>query len=830
MPPSASANLPSCVSTCFTAGNISPKFAMPNLSPSELLQKALALHRAGAVADAAVAYGEVLCIDPANADAHYYLGMISCQHGRFAEGAELARKSLAKEPGHAGAQVLLGRALNGLGRHDEALATFDRAIAMMPDLAPAHAHRADLLMDLGRNTEAIESYDRALSLAPDSANDWFNRGGALVAAGRYDESILSFDRAIAGKPDFTQARLARAKVLSDLGRRDEALEVVDSAISVEPNLADAWLGRGSVLIELRRLDDALIAFDRALVLTPNFPEAWIGRGNVLSRLKRYDESLAAYDTAVDLKPDLAEAWLGRGNLLVGLERYDEASAAYDKALVLKPELAAAWLGRAYILEQTKRCEEALAAYDKAIALKADLKYAAGARLFLKLFMCDWTNLEPEVAELLTTARERKPAIAPFTMLAIPSSTADQLQCAAQYVQDQPSFPPIWQGEVYHHDRIRVAYLSAGFHETAMAALLAGLFEKHDRSRFEMTAISFGPDRESRMRHRLMGAFEHFIDVQKNSDQELAELVRRLEIDVAVDLMGFTKNDRLGVFARRPAPIQVNYLGFPGTMGAKFIDYIIADSTVIPEDQCAYYSERVIWLPHSYLVNDDRRPIPERTPTRSECSLPESAFVFCCFNNTYKITAEFFDVWMNLLRKKENSVLWLIEENPAASANLRRAAERRGVSSQRLIFAPRTNPSDHLARQRLANLCLDTLPYNAHTTASDALWAGVPILTCIGTAFPGRVAASVLKAIGLEELITHNLQEYEALAFKLSQDAVSLVRIKEKIMRNRNTCALFDTERSARAIEAAYTMMWERYQRRETIRTPSGMIKPIHIAR
>ncbi len=352
---------------------------------------------------------------------------------------------------------------------------------------------------------------------------------------------------------------------------------------------------------------------------PNLAEAWLGCGNVFSRFRRYDELLAAYDKAATLRPDLAEAWLGRGNLLSELGRYDDASAAYDKALILKPDLATAWLGRAHILTERKRCEEALAAYDKAVALKADLNYAAGARLFLKLFMCDWTNLAAEVADLLTMVRERKSSTTPFTALAIPSSTADQLQCATQYIRDQPVFPPLWRGEVYAHDRIRVAYLSADFHETAMASLLAGLFEQHDRSRFDITALSFGPDRTTAMRHRLTDAFEHFIDVRQKSDEDIAELVRRLEIDIAVDLMGFTRNNRLGVFARRPAPIQVNYLGFPGTMAADYIDYMIADLTIVPEGQSSHYSEQVIWLPQTYLANDNRRPISERTPTRRECA-------------------------------------------------------------------------------------------------------------------------------------------------------------------------------------------------------------------
>ena len=312
------------------------------------------------------------------------------------------------------------------------------------------------------------------------------------------------------------------------------------------------------------------------------------------------------------------------------------------------------------------------------------------------------------------------------------------------------------GRAYAHDRLRVAYLSADFNEHPTAYLTAGLFEQHDKSRFEITALSFGQNDNSPARRRLEAAFEHFIDVRDNSDQEIAALMRRSEIDIAVDLMGFTKDNRLGVLARRAAPIQVNYLGYPGTMGAPYMDYILADATVIPEHHDAFYAERVVRLPGTYQINDNRRAVSQHTPTRGECGLPQNAFVFCCFNNPQKITPEIFDIWMRLLRATEGSVLWLIAGNAKAAANLRLEAEKRGVAPERLIFAPKASVADHLARHRLADLCLDTLPYNAHTTASDALWAGLPVLTCLGETFAGRVAASLLKAIGLDALITRTL--------------------------------------------------------------------------
>src|SRR5580700_6898213 len=611
-------------------------------STGELLQEGLALHRRGAVNEAAARYHDVLRIDPANADALYYLALISCQHGRFEEGAGLARKSLTSDPKQARSHVILGRALHALGLNEDALASFDRAIALAPELAPAHANRADVLSKIGRNAEALDGYDRALALAPESVADWMNRAVALIALNRHDEAVISFDRGFALDPNFAQADDFRAPLL-------------------------------------------------------------------LSKLR----------------------------------------------------------------------------------------------------ICDWTNLAAETAELLAMVKTGKPLSLPYAIVAIPSSPAEQLQCARRYVQEQPAYPPLWQGEVYAHDRIRVAYLSADFNEHPTAYLTAGLFEQHDKSRFEITALSFGQNDKSPVRRRLEAAFEHFIDVRDNSDQEIAALMRRAEIDIAVDLMGFTKDHRLGVLARRAAPVQVNYLGYPGTMGAAYMDYILADAMVVPEDHDAFYAERVVRIPGTYQINDNRRAISERTPTRAECGLPENGFVFCCFNNPQKIMPEIFDIWMRLLRATEGSVLWLIAGNAKAAANLRLEAEKRGVAPERLIFAPKASVADHLARHRLADLCLDTLPYNAHTTASDALWAGLPVLTCLGETFAGRVAASLLNAIGLPELITTTPEAYETLAIELAANADRLAEIKHKLAKNRLTTPLFDTNLFTKHIEAAYAAMYER---------------------
>jgi len=370
--------------------------------------------------------------------------------------------------------------------------------------------------------------------------------------------------------------------------------------------------------------------------------------------------------------------------------------------------------------------------------------------------------------------------------------------------------PLWSGERYSHDKIRLAYLSADYRAHATAFLMAGVFESHDRNRFETVAISYSTDDKSPTRARLERGFDRFIDVRMKSDAEVAGILRDMEIDIAVDLKGYTAESRPGILAHRGAPVQAHYLGFPGTMGVDYVDYLIADPIVVPEAHREFYTESIAYLPDTYQCNDSKRFITERTPLRLQVGLP-SGFVFCCFNNNHKIMPEMFDIWMRLLGAVEGSVLWLLQDSAVVAANLKREARARGIAPERLIFAPRVDQGAHLARQRLADLFLDTLPYNAHTTASDALWAGLPVVTALGSTFAGRVAASLLHAAGLPELVTASVWEYEALALKLAREPAALAGVKAKLRANRDTCALFDTARITRNLEFAYATMWERQQ-------------------
>ncbi len=588
----------------------------------DALQRGLLALRAGNLDDARRLFDDVLRVQPRHVGALNLLGIVLIQRGRFAEAENYLRLALKENATSDTTFYNYGIVLKALHRPAEALQRFSQALAINPAAAETWNNRGTVFNDLRRYDEAIGDFAKAIELQPQYAEAFCNKGKALAICKRLYEALAAFETAAALKPDLTEAWVGHGGTLADLKRYEELLADYDRAVASDPAVVEAWLGRGNTLARLRRYDDALVCYDKALTLNAKLAEAWLGRGNVLTDLRQYEHALAAFDKALVARPGLGEAWLGRGNVFADLGRYDDAFAAFDRALDLSPDLAETWSSCGNVFTKLQRYDEAFAAYDRAMRLDPDLPYVAGLRLNAKLYMSDWTDLETDVGQLLGMVRDGKPASVPFVLVAIPSSPADQLQCARRYVQDQPAFPYIWRGETYRHDRVRIAYLSNNFHESAMAYLLAGMFERHDRSRFEVTAISFGPERNSPMRQRLKNAFEHFVDVHGNTDQEIADLMRRSEIDIAVDLMGFTADNRLNVMARRAAPIQVNYMGYPGTMGAPYIDYIIADRTVIPEGDRTFYSEQVVFMPESYFITDDRQVISDRTPTRVQCGLPD----------------------------------------------------------------------------------------------------------------------------------------------------------------------------------------------------------------
>jgi predicted O-linked N-acetylglucosamine transferase (SPINDLY family) len=747
-----------------------------------LFGEALAMHQAGRLTEAEPLYRRVLEAHPRNFDSLHLLGVIHHQRGQYREAVRLIDAALAINPAVAAAHNNRGNALNELGETTQALASFERAIARKPDYAEAFYNRANVLRGLARLDEAVASYDRAIALRPDYADALSNRGSALKELERFDEALASFDRAVAVKPDY----------------------------------AEAWYNRANALTELKRFDEAVASCDRAIALRGDLAEAFNNRGNALKKLRRFDAAIESYGRALALKPDYADTASNRGSAFSELKQFEQALADYDRAIALAPDHVGAFNNRGYTLMEMRRLAEAVESFGRAMELDPDLDELRGAHLNARMHLCEWAGFDALCAGLNAAVERGAAAAQPFHVLACPSTPAVQLKCARNFVaRKHPARAnPIWRGERYGHARIRVAYLSPDLRDHPVGYLTAGLFARHDRARFETIAISFGKERPSEMRTRLKGSFDRFVDADAMSDDAVAAFIRELEIDIAVDLAGSTDGARPDVLAQRPAPVQVNYLGYAGTLGQDYCDYIVADRFVIPEAMQPHYAERVVYLPDSFMVNDCDRRISPDTPSRADVGLPDG-FVFCCFNNAYKITPDLFDAWMRLLGGIDGSVLWLAGGNPAAQDNLRREAGRRGVDPDRLVFAAKTMLNeDHLARIRLADLFLDTLHYNAHATATDALWAGLPVLTCAGATFASRVAGSLLRAAGLPELVTASLAEYEALALRLARDRDLLASLRGRLARDRATCPLFDTARFTRHIEAAYTTMRERAERGE----------------
>ena len=532
----------------------------------------------------------------------------------------------------------------------------------------------------------------------------------------------------------------------------------------------------------------------------------------LTKLRRFPEAFEACDNALRIKPDYAEGWSNKGVTLNELKRYDEAITHFDKALSLKPDYAEGWSNKGIILNELKRYDEAIAHYDKALILKSDIDWVSGYLLHAKMKICSWSGLSESLEDISKKVAANEKVISPFSLLALNNDSALHKKCSEIYVQDKYLFNPVLGPIIKRpkNEKIRIGYFSADFKNHPVAFLIAELFEIHDRSKFEIYAFSLVKAADE-MRGRLHLAFDHYIEAQGMTDIEIAQLSRSLNIDIAVDLTGITESSRTGIFSYRAAPIQVNYLGYPSTMGADYIDYIVADKTLIPLDAQSYYAEKVVYLPNTYQVNDRKRVISTRQFSRQELGLPEQGFVFCCFNNNYKILPTTFDGWIRILKAVQGSVLWLFQDNIWAVENLKKEAQKQGVDAQRLVFAQRMGLPEHLARHRNADLFLDTLPYNAHTTTSDALWAGLPVLTLTGQSFASRVAASLLNAIGLPELITATQEEYEALAIELAMNPKKLADTKLKLASNRLTAPLFDTPLFTKHIEAAYTKMYGRYQ-------------------
>jgi len=695
----------------------------------------------------------------------------------------------------------------------------------MTPVDPPKTHSVDELLEqalgrhgVGRTEEAETLARRVLAMEPANVTALQLIGVIAGETGRYEEADRLLAQALAIIPDVAEAHNCRGMALQKLGRAEDALACFDRAIEIDPGFAEAANNRGAALMSLERHSEAIELYNALLAVAPEYIEARYNRATALLYSNRFRLALADFEHVLEHAPHFADAHYNRGLVLTSLGRFEDALTSYDAALAINPSYLDALGNRGLVLQTINRHEEAARDYAELARLSSsgnDQTYldAVCQIFYAQTQCCDWSDYEASARRIAEIAEAATHPLQPFSFIFHSKSPEVELRSARNYVKKHypASATPLWSGEHYAHDRIRVAYLSSDFRKHAVAYLTAELFELHDKTRFETYGISFWPDDKSDVRARIVRSFDHFIDVVERTDHDIAMMLREMEIDIVVHLNGHTTPGHVPIIAYRPAPICVNFLGYPGTIGADYVDYIIADKCVVPPEWEHAYSEKVVWLPDTYQVNDSKRAIAPTCPTRQEAGLPPKGFVFCGFNRNSKITPPVFDAWMRLLKRLDGSVLWLFENNAAAARNLQNEARKRGVNPERLVFAPFQNLPEHLARHALADLFIDTLPYNAHTTASDALWAGLPVVTCTGNTFASRVAASLLHAVGLPELITTSLEDYEALAYKLATTPELLATMKEKLARNRLTTPLFDTQRFCNHLETAYVEMWQRHQ-------------------
>ena len=667
---------------------------------------------------------------------------------------------------------------------------------------------------LGNHHEAVVFYRKALDLDPSDVATLVNKAISHVEIGERDLALDLLNQAIFLDPSILEAYLIKGDIWNGLEKYEQALDCYEAALNLNPSHSKALNNKGVALYGLGRHQEAIACYDRTLSTHPSDKEVLSNKGNALSQMGCYEEALKLYDQALQIDPSFVMAFSNKGYTLARLKRYEEAIIFYDKALELKPDFDEALVNKANELIYLKRYEEAITCYERALDHAGHLDWVWGELVHANLHICQWSGLAKNLQALFDGVTRQEKTITPFPLLGLSDDPKMHRQCAHLYVIEE--YPPDNRLGPLHKprlkDKIKIGYFSADFKCHPVAFLVSELFELHDRDHFEIYGFSLAkaPDGDA-TRERIKKGVDHFYELEDKSEIDIAILVRKLSIDIAVDLTGFTQEAKTKIFTYRVASIQVNYLGYPGTMGADYMDYLIADSVLIPQASQQFYAEKIAYLPNSYQANDRKRVISEKNFSRLELGLPENAFVYCCFNKNYKILPNIFDIWMRILGKVEGSVLWLLEDNPSVVINLRIEAQKRDIDPARLIFAKRMPLADHLARHRAADLFLDTFPYNAHTTTSDALWAGLPVLTMMGNSFASRVSASLLRAIELPELITSDEFTYETLAIKLACNPTMLNELRTMLENNRLSAPLFNTPLFASHIETAYQKMYDRYQ-------------------
>ena len=677
-----------------------------------------------------------------------------------------------------------------------------------PGCSRANELLAYILWNEGNSQQGLRYLKEAVSSPDCSPVALYEMATILTNEGNYSQAIPLFQLSLQKSGGFFELFHEYGRALASNGDHQKSLEIFAKAEAINPSSIEVLFNLGRLCELLDNPEEALRYYEKVLGIDPRFGPALNNRAGILSDRKQYKEALASYELALALEPNNPELLTNAGAVLSKLGQHSEALGFYTKALNASPEYFEALEATMYALCTLKQYSKALVYAEKALQINPLHPFLYGFTTHLRSLICDWRSFDVDASVIASRVHKGQKVILPFQALCMFDDPGLQHQCAqifteSQKTEDQPKQQVAPQSV---NKKIRIGYFSADFGYHPVSFLIAEVFELHDRERFEVVGFSVGPNTGDPMRKRLEKSFDEFHDVVHLQDGEIARLSRDLKIDIAIDLTGYTQDSRTNIFSYHAAPVQVNYLGYPGTLGASYIDYIIADPILIPVAEQQFYSEKIAYLPHSYQPNDRCRKISDEEITRSMHGLSEDDFVFCCFNNNFKITPRVFALWMQILKRVDRGVLWLLEDNQDASNNLKKAAIAQGISEDRLVFASRAPMNKHIARMRLANLFLDTAPYNAHTTASDALWAGLPVLTSIGKSFVSRVAASLLNAVSLPELAVNSDADYVEMAVSLSTDSSRLGAIRSQLERSRDQHPLFDTVLFVRGLEKAFVKM------------------------
>jgi len=704
-----------------------------------------------------------------------------------------------------------GAAEKVLGRIEDALVSFKQVVSLNPYYPEGLNNLGTILKDQGKFDEALEVYNQALALKPDYTDCYYNKGIILKEQGEFSEAINAYNQALKINPSYAEAYNNKAVIIKEQGDLDQALDTCEKALSINPKLWEALLNKSNFLRLQGKFDDAINSYKKVLTLKQNIPEAFNGLGIIRTELGDLNEALAMFQKALVLKPDFAEAYNNMGNVKVAQSDLNEALAMFQKALIIAPYQHDSFNNIANVYELQGKRKESIEACNKALILKSDFEIARSKKLYQQARLCDWGGIAND-RDYIPNLGTAKQSIDPFSLLALEDEPERHRKRSEVFANDKFFQNPLpFDFKVnFSLKPIRIGYFSADFKEHVVSRLIAPILERHNRNDFQVYGYSIKQTQEDDLKKRLMQSFDVFRDVSQINDKQVAQLAREDKIDIAIDLNGYTQNARARIFAYRVAPVQISYLGYPGTLGASFMDYIIADRNLIPEASQLFYSEKAIYLPNTYMPTDNTCKITTQSLSREELGLPKDGFVFCAINNSYKITPQIFDIWTRLLKKVDRSVLWLLSPDNDVKLNLIKEASARGISADRLVFANAKPYDQYIAQFTKADLFLDTFTYNAGATANHVLWAGLPIVTKIGKSYTSRMAASMLSAIGLSELVTKTEKEYEDLILDLATNPKKLSEIRERLSKNRLSEPLFDTELYIKHLEEGYRRVYENY--------------------